>query len=687
MDVLKILIQLAVRNLFTSMINVVIGGIILVGTVLVIVGGAMLDSVDEAMTRSLIGSGTGDLQVYSSKAKEELDLSGEQVLPVLDDFPRVKRELLAQPDVRVVVPTNVSSGLVLSGNPVDTVLERLRNAVRTNAPAEQVTSLKHLARQMIRILQEDFRHAQEVATDPAEKDGLAALERAASDAFWADFDSNPLDALEFLENQIAKLAIDAETIDIRYVGTNLEDFQAAFERMRVVEGTQVPPGKRGLLLGKYFYEDKFKLKIARRLDLLKEGIEAKGRRIAEDPELRRYVARNQKQVREILFQLDGQKTQELVSRLQRRLGVSEQEPAKLLSLLLSTDDENFQERYRLFYAEVAPLLELYRVRIGDVVTIQNMSARGYVHSVNVRLYGTIEFTGLEKSPLAGTMNLIDLLTFQKLHGGQSQEETGEIERLKAQSGSKDVDRSSAEAELFGSDSSTIVEAVEPIHIDEEQVFEGPKREVDESLEQTYTQEEMERCVVLSAAVLLKPGSSLDSVVRTLEEVARSKGLPIKVSTWKQASGLIGQLTLVVKAALYFGVFIIFVVALIIINNAMMMATLQRVREIGTMRAIGAQRGFTRGMIFTETLFLGTTFGSIGALISVLIMGYLGHTGLPAVTNEMYFFFSGPRLFPSLSVANLLIGYVIVLVVSVLSTLYPAILATRVSPVVAMQSTG
>jgi ABC-type antimicrobial peptide transport system permease subunit len=234
----------------------------------------------------------------------------------------------------------------------------------------------------------------------------------------------------------------------------------------------------------------------------------------------------------------------------------------------------------------------------------------------------------------------------------------------------------------------MVEATEPIHIDEERVFEGPKRgAVDESLEKTYTQEEMERCVVLSAAVLLKPGNPMDSVVRSLEEVARSKGLPIKVSTWKQTSGLIGQLTLVVKAALYFGVFIIFVVALIIINNAMMMATLQRVREIGTMRAIGAQRGFTRGMIFTETLFLGATFGSLGALISVLIMGYLGHTGVPAVSDEMHFFFSGPRLFPSLSMANLIIGYVIVLVVSVLSTLYPAILATRVSPVVAMQSTG
>ncbi|SES91325.1 ABC transporter permease [Stigmatella erecta] len=681
MGPLMILVQIALRNLFTSTLNLVIGGIILVGTALVVTGGAMLDSIDGAMTRSLIGSGTGDLQVYSIQAKEDLDLSAAQILPPIEDFPRVKRELLARPEVLSVVPANVSNGLVLSGNALDDVFARLRNAIRTEAPAEQVLGLKRLAQQSVRVLQEDLQNAREVATSSTDAEEFAALDRAASDAFWTEFDREPLDALEFLENRIARLVIDAETIKIRYIGTDLEAFQATFDRMHLREGTQVPPGKRGLLLGQYFYEDKFKLKIARRLDLLNEAVTVKGRRIAEDPELRRHVARNQKQVRDILFQLDGLKTQELVSRLQRRLGVGEQDPAKLLALLLDTRDENLQERYQLFYSEVAPLLSLYRIRIGDVVTIQNVSPRGYVQSVNVPFYGTIEFKGLEKSPLAGTVNLMDLVSFQKLQGGQSQEEAREIERIKTQSGVKDVDRASAEAEFFGEDSALVGEAA-PTHIDEEGLFEAGE---DKSLGDTYTQEELAQSVVISAAVMLKPGTSLNAVAPSLEQLARDKGLPIRIATWKQASGLIGQFTLVVKAALYFGVFMIFVVALIVINNAMMMAALQRVHEIGTMRAIGAQRGFVRWMIITETLLLGTTFGSLGALASVLLMKYLGHTGLPAPSDEMHFFFSGPRLFPSISADNLLAGYVMVLGVSVLSTLYPAILATRVSPVKAMQA--
>ena len=60
------------------------------------------------------------------------------------------------------------------------------------------------------------------------------------------------------------------------------------------------------------------------------------------------------------------------------------------------------------------------------------------------------------------------------------------------------------------------------------------------------------------------------------------------------------------------VVIIFMVALVIINNAVMMATLQRVQEVGTMRAIGAQRSFILSMVLVETLVLGLVFGGLGA---------------------------------------------------------------------------
>jgi ABC-type lipoprotein release transport system permease subunit len=140
-----------------------------------------------------------------------------------------------------------------------------------------------------------------------------------------------------------------------------------------------------------------------------------------------------------------------------------------------------------------------------------------------------------------------------------------------------------------------------------------------------------------------------------------------------------------RLVLYIAVLIIFVVAMVIINNAMMMATLRRTAEIGTMRAIGAQRPFVLSMVLAETLVLGVVFGAAGALLGSGIVAWIGATGIRATADVMYFFFSGPRLYPHLSPSNVIGAMVIVILVSVVSTLYPAFLAARVPPVRAMQT--
>ena len=52
---------------------------------------------------------------------------------------------------------------------------------------------------------------------------------------------------------------------------------------------------------------------------------------------------------------------------------------------------------------------------------------------------------------------------------------------------------------------------------------------------------------------------------------------------------------------------------------------------------------------------------------------------------MFFFFSGPSLVPHLGTVSLAVSLGVVLVVSVLSGLYPAIIATRITPLEAMQA--
>jgi len=170
----------------------------------------------------------------------------------------------------------------------------------------------------------------------------------------------------------------------------------------------------------------------------------------------------------------------------------------------------------------------------------------------------------------------------------------------------------------------------------------------------------------------------------VEKVAT--GLGLKVMDWQAASGLVGQTVSLFRMVLYTAVLIIFAVALVIINNAMVMATLQRVREIGTMRAIGAQRRFVTAMLLVETAAVSLLFGAAGAALGAAVIWFIRAIGgIPAGNDQLYFFFSGPALLPTLGTTSVAVSLALVLVVSVLSGFYPALIAMKVAPVEAMAS--
>ena len=178
---------------------------------------------------------------------------------------------------------------------------------------------------------------------------------------------------------------------------------------------------------------------------------------------------------------------------------------------------------------------------------------------------------------------------------------------------------------------------------------------------------------------------LKRTMADIQALSDGQKLGLKVVDWQKSAGNIGQFVLVANLILFVATFIIFIVALVIINNAVVMATLQRGREIGTMRAIGAQKDFVLAMVLTETVVLGLIFGTLGALLGSSIVGWMHHAGIPASNPFMYFFFSGPRLYPDLSAGSLVGAFFVVLVVTCASALYPAVMATRVSPIQAMAS--
>ncbi|HVW24673.1 MAG TPA: FtsX-like permease family protein [Polyangiaceae bacterium] len=733
-ETLAVIAQIAIRNLFASRWKtLIVGGIIGFGALLVVAGTSLLDGVDHAMSRSIIGSVTGHIQVYSNKSKDDLDVMGGfgadpgDIAP-LDDFAKVRAALLSVPNVQGVVPMGIAFALVNSGNTVDQALAELRETAGKRksgegdaAASELYQAEKGHVRQILTVLSADFDNVRKVADERAVSDDeLQAIRKGSSEDFWKTFDGDPFDHLEFLENRVAPLATDADMIQLRYLGTDPATFAKAFDRMVIVDGTAIPPGQRGFLFSKYTYEEQVKLKAARGLDKIKEGRDVKQLEIAKDLDLQRIVRENTTGVRELLLQLDAVKTLRFRTKLRAYLHSEEEDVGKLLASFFKMDDGNFDERYKYFYAELAPDLELYRVRVGDRLTIKAYTKSGYVRSASLKVYGTYAFKGLERSPQAGSMNMMDLVSFRDLYGFMTADREKEIAEIRESSGAKEVDRENAEAELFGAkdEGSDTPEPAAPqapprpagvaktAYERPHGAKAAPKAAADEGapapspatepapeptrhdrpvVDDTYDPKDLETGVVMNVAVLVKDEGKIPQTMQAIEAAGQRAGLPLKAVSWQQASGFIGQFATLMRVVLFTAVLIIFVVALVVINNALVMATLERVREIGMLRAIGAQRRFVLSMLVIEAVVVGVLFGALGSALGAGILTFFGKQGIPAKTDVLTFFFSGPRLYPTVGGQNLVFALVIVLVVSVVSSLYPAWIATRVSPREAMQS--
>ena len=216
---------------------------------------------------------------------------------------------------------------------------------------------------------------------------------------------------------------------------------------------------------------------------------------------------------------------------------------------------------------------------------------------------------------------------------------------------------------------------------------GGKLQREEARSRVFPPGEVEQGVVLNAAVIVKDPKKIKETIAAIEAQGKQDGLTLKAIDWQEAAGLIGKFVNVVRIVLYVSILIIFLIALVIINNALVMATLERVKEIGTLRAIGAQRRFILAMLVVESIVVGVIFGGLGAGVGALIVTIVGKIGIPAKSDIWFFFFSGPRLYPFIGTTNVIAAFIIVLLVSAFSSFYPAWIAMRVTPRQAMARGG
>lgn len=160
----------------------------------------------------------------------------------------------------------------------------------------------------------------------------------------------------------------------------------------------------------------------------------------------------------------------------------------------------------------------------------------------------------------------------------------------------------------------------------------------------------------------------------------------QVQTWVQLSpmqqvlsGTMTQMTIIfvgiILIALAFGII-----------NTMLMAVMDRTREIGMLLSIGMRPSKVFGMIVLETVFLSLTGAAVGVLISIGSIYWFGKTGinLSMIAQGANALGYSSVVYPTLGVNFYIQLAVMVVVIAILAGLFPARRAIRLKPAEAVR---
>ena len=195
---------------------------------------------------------------------------------------------------------------------------------------------------------------------------------------------------------------------------------------------------------------------------------------------------------------------------------------------------------------------------------------------------------------------------------------------------------------------------------------------------------MEELEINEVAIRLKQIDDLEKVVtrlkNTLGEMKNKNGKPVfEVHGWDKLSPFTSIANMIDLLALFIKVILIAIV-LISIMNVMVMAVYERVKEIGTIAAIGTLPWKIRMIFLCEGLFLGFFGAVIGSIIGVAAIWAVKLSELTISFGRS----DNIPLNPDISLMQIALTALVVIVVSIIAVIEPAYKASKLEPIEALR---
>lgn len=304
--------------------------------------------------------------------------------------------------------------------------------------------------------------------------------------------------------------------------------------------------------------------------------------------------------------------------------------------------------------------------IKDSIVFLGYNEKNTTMDIRLDIKGIVKFKALNS--IFGSFNIVDIESYRNCQGYFS-------------AASKSVALKEDKKELLAMDTENMDDM-----FSEGEIFSDDRGSVDESVlkakqqaEIKHTKVDVDEGAYNVVFVKLKKGVDKEDGLILVNKILKDNNLAARAVTWKQAFGVIGSMSSIIKGSLFGFVMLLFVVAIIIIVNTLSMAALERITEIGMMRAVGARKSFVGKMFLGETAMLAILFGGAGIIVGILITIVVSMLGITSDNDLVQLLYGGDTFNPVLSAGDVLLTMIQLLLVTLIAVIYPLKVARSITP--------
>jgi ABC-type lipoprotein release transport system permease subunit len=178
-------------------------------------------------------------------------------------------------------------------------------------------------------------------------------------------------------------------------------------------------------------------------------------------------------------------------------------------------------------------------------------------------------------------------------------------------------------------------------------------------------------------VLLHDREQADTVAAAI------KSPKYQVKTWVELNDLFVVLDDYSNLIISILNLIVLGVAATVIVNTLLMSVFERTREIGILTSIGMKGRQIMGLFLLESTILAIGGIAVGLLIGWALIAYFGQVGIYFGDLGVSGFYLGDRIYAFITLQDTINLTITALVITLVSSLYPARLASRMEPVEAL----